>query len=251
MPPQNQNFEDLPYDQRVRIVQAVMLFPALTLMVFIRRKVGFRLLKPTWLIVMAIILNGLSGFVASDGMAAHFYVAAFAIAMVALGLLQRRNRWRDICNGVRWHTYTSGISYLERLPLPEWLVSERKLYRTVEPLLGLIVGLTIRQHVSIVLGAWIIFASLGLFMFEQLRYEKWLDAFLDALDSLVESEIHAENVKHFDDKGEAGEEQRSLEDNAGIPTGLGADIQKQIQVRRANLNAMKDNLAPDVEETVV
>ena len=42
--------------EKVNLIRACSLFPAITVMVFIRRKIGFRMMNPTWLIALAIIM---------------------------------------------------------------------------------------------------------------------------------------------------------------------------------------------------
>jgi hypothetical protein len=57
-----------------------------------------------------------------------------------------------------------------------------------------------------------------------------------------------ETVKHFE--GGAQEEQRILEETAGIPTGLAPDIHKQIELRRAKHHKpAPDNLVPETTES--
>ena len=68
---------------------------------------------------------------------------------------------------------------------------------------------------------------------------------LDILDGLVAAEVQNETVKHFEGP-QQGEEQRTLEDTAGIPTGVSFDIHKQIELRRAKERAAApDNLVPE------
>jgi len=58
------------------------------------------------------------------------------------------------------------------------------------------------------------------------------------------AEVQEEVVKHFE--GGAQEELRTLEETAGIPTGLAPDIHKQIELRRAKQRKpAPDNLAPE------
>jgi hypothetical protein len=62
---------------------------------------------------------------------------------------------------------------------------------------------------------------------------------------LVAAEVQNETVKHFEGP-QPDEEQRTLEDTAGIPTGVSFDIHKQIELRRAKERALaRDNLTPE------
>ena len=40
----------------MEVIEALSLFPALTVMIFIRRKIGYRMLKPEWLAIMMIVM---------------------------------------------------------------------------------------------------------------------------------------------------------------------------------------------------
>jgi len=64
---------------------------------------------------------------------------------------------------------------------------------------------------------------------------------------LFAPEVQAETVKHFE--GGAQEEQRTLQETAGIPTGLAPDIARQVEVRRAKRKSAPDNLAPEKPES--
>jgi hypothetical protein len=230
--------EDLTLSDKMKIVQYLAIFPAITIMVFMRRKVGFRMLKPSWLITMAFILWFLGGlasiipFVQPPGI----IFEKFPLLLLAVGFLQRYRRWRELCNGERWHTMSPGISYLELLPLPAILKAHRRIYRFLDPAAVFIFSMFFGVFVSRALAQWFAFSSFCLFIFEQTLFEKQLDRDLDILDGLVVAEVQTETVKHFEGP-QPGEAQRSLEDTAGIPTGVAFDIHKQIELRRAKERA--------------
>src|ERR1700719_3332089 len=118
MPSQPQRSQDLTLSEKMKIVQYLAIFPAITIMVFMRRKVGFRMLRPSRLIGMAFFLwfigdlFSLLPFTNPPG----FIYNRFPLLMLAVAFLERYRRWRELCNGQRWHTLSSGISYLELLP---------------------------------------------------------------------------------------------------------------------------------------
>jgi len=56
MPQQSQPQQELTLSEKMKVVQWLAIFPAITIMVFMRRKVGFRMLKPSWLIGVAMFL---------------------------------------------------------------------------------------------------------------------------------------------------------------------------------------------------
>ncbi len=52
---------------KMKIVQTLAVFPAITLMVFIRQKIGFRMLKPSRLIAVAIFIMFIDGLCSTFG----------------------------------------------------------------------------------------------------------------------------------------------------------------------------------------
>ena len=177
-------------------------------------------------------------------------MVAYALAMLGLGLWQRWQRWKELCNGERWHTFSPGISYLETLPWPPIMKSHRRVNRFIDPAAVAIAGLIIGLALSHGLGIWIMFSAFFLYVFEQDLYEKQLNHDLDTLDGLFASEVQAEVVKHFEQGETAEQRQQTLEVTAGIPTGLAPDIHKQVELRRAKQRKpAPDNLAPETPES--
>jgi hypothetical protein len=230
--------EDLTLSEKMKIVQYLAILPAITIMVFMRRKVGFRMLKPSRLIGMAFFLwiigdiFSLLPFTKPPG----FIYDRFPLLLLAVGFLERYRRWKELCNGERWHTLSPGISYFELLPLPAILKAHRRIYRFVDPAAVFIFSMFFGVFFSEPLARWFAFSSFALFIYEQTLFEKQLDRDLDILDGLVASEVQAETVKHFEGP-QPGEEQRTLEETAGIPTGVAFDIHRQIELRRAKEKA--------------
>jgi len=150
--------------------------------------------------------------------------------------LQRYRRWKELCNGERWHTMSPGISYLELLPLPPILRAHRRIYRFLDPAAVFVFSMFFGMFISRPLAQWFAISSFALFIFEQTLFEKQLDRDLDILDGLVVAEVQAETVKHFEGP-QPGEQERTLEETAGIPTGVAFDIHRQIEIRRAKERA--------------
>jgi hypothetical protein len=233
-----QQNDDLTMADKMKIVQYLAVFPAITIMVFMRRKVGFRMLKPSRLIGMAFFIwfiGGISSLIPFSKPTGIIY-EKFPWLLLAAGFGQRYFRWRDLCNGVRWHTYSPGVSYFELLPLPAFLRAHRRIYRFLDPAACFIFSMFFGVMFSRPLARWIAFSSFALFIFEQTLFDKQLDRDLDILDGLVAAEVQTETVEHF--AGPQPEErQRTLEDTAGIPTGVAFDIHRQIELRRAKERA--------------
>jgi len=253
MASQAQPTQDLTLSEKMKIVQYLSILPAITIMVFMRRKVGFRMLKPTWLIGMAVFLWFIDGlcntnFLIFSPCGSRF--SNFPWYMLAFGFLQRYMRWRDLCKGVRWHTYSPGISYFELLPLPRFLKAHRRIYRFIDPAACFMLSMLIGMYYSAPVARWIAFSSFALFIYEQALFEKQLDRDLDILDGLVAAEVQTETVEHFAGP-QPDEERRTLEDTAGIPTGVAYDIHRQIEKRRAQQAMRPEKISPDIPITRV
>jgi hypothetical protein len=234
MPAQAQPNNDLTLSEKMKIVQYLAILPALTIMVFTRRKLGFRMLKPARLIGMAFFLsflNDLSNLLPfSHGAGVIF--SEFPLVMLIFGFGQRYRRWKELCRGERWHTYSPGISWLELLPLPAMLKAHRRIYRFVEPISCFIFSMFFGIFFSQPLARWFAFSAFAMFIYEQSLFDRQLDRDLDILDGLVAAEVQTQTVDHFAGS-QPDEEQRTMEETAGIPTGVAFDIHKQIETLRA------------------
>jgi hypothetical protein len=229
--------------EKVDIAAGLALFPAITVMVFMRRKLGYRFLSPIKLFVMFLILwavGGVSTIVnaktqtatyggtsisatatsPADGLAPFIF---FALAMLIVGMIERYLRWRDIKKGVSWHTYSRGISWFSFLPFNDTIIK-----RYIDPAACLIVGLLV-MLVFKWLGYYIILSAFCLFLFEAVDYERAINRMLDVLDSLVESEVVSENVEFYT-TGKPTE--KPIEQTAGIPTGVSPDLAAAIERKR-------------------
>jgi hypothetical protein len=250
MPQQSQPQQDLTLADKMKIIQWLAIFPAITIMVFMRRKVGFRMLKPSRLITMAMLLwfiNGVCNINFLIFKPAGFIFAEFPLLMLLMAFLERSRRWRELCRGERWHTLSPGLSYFELLPLPAFLTAHRRIYRFLDPAACFIFSMFFGVVFSEPLARWIAFSSFALFIYEQTLFEKQLDRDLDILDGLVAAEVQTETVEHF--TGEQPDvKQRSLQQTAGIPTGVAFDIHRQIAMLRAKKAAAEaDNLEKEPE----
>ena len=244
------SLSDLTLNQKIDIVLWLLEFPALTILVFLRRKVGYRTLKPLRLFIMAMILCYLGNpnaqlFNLGERLIPVDFSGALSIfgsLVFIVGMVQRWLRWREIRRGVMWHTHSRGVSYFEFLPIRIDFV-----YRFVDPLVAGIIGIVIAQVPFFRgLGTWIVFGAIAVFMLEQYIHDKQIDHDLDILDSLFVSEVHAKTVAHFTGDAQQGAvpARTSLSETAGIATGVAADIAAQIERRRRERPPMPDNLVP-------
>lgn len=239
---QSQRFEDMPFKSKLAFAQGLSLFFALTVIVFLRRRVGFRMLNPIWLIVMGGALFAASIFFPPALDKHRFALAIYAIAFVIAGMAQRFMRWRDLCQGIRWHTYSPGVSWLEHMPLPDYLRLGRRVARFIDPIAVLFVGFLVGLIWSHALGLWIMLSSLFVFVFEQALYDGNLNKDLDTLDGLIVSEVQAETMRFFQNSPQPERIPPRIEETAGIPTGMAPDIHRQVQLRKARLADAPDNV---------
>ena len=236
-----QKFEDMTWMQRVHLIRAVSLFPAITAMVFLRRKIGFRMMKPAWLVFLTVIMLFVSFAFHAAAKPLGFALDAYALAMLGLGLWQRWQRWHGLSRGESWHSYSPGISFLEMVPWPEFLKTHRRINRWLDPAAVALVGLIVGLSLCHLLGIWMMFSAFFLYVFEQDLYHRQLNREIDAIDALIASDVQAEVVRRF----QTGhiEQQQSIEETAGIPTGLSFDLQQKIQKRAMRPVSVPDNLA--------
>jgi len=211
--------------EKVDMMAMVALFPALTVMIFLRRKLGYRFLDPMKIFVMTVLiivfpsLN--SGYRTNYGTASNLpYI--FAVGMFCFAMFQRRLRWNDIKKGVRWHSRSRGISWFSALlPFNDSIVR-----RFVDPAVCAVIGCLVPSP----LGHYLILSAFCLFVFEAWDFDQMISRTLDTLDSLIDSEVQAENVDYY---YKGNKQSRSLEETAGIPTGIAPDIELQIQGRKS------------------
>lgn len=235
---QGQQEQSFTFEQKVNILQYFALFPALTVMVFLRRKIGYRFLDMLKIQIMVVLLWGYGIFSAIPfGPQAGTIVVLFSLAVLIAAIIERRLRWRDIKRGIRWHTYSRGISWFSYfLPLPEHIVK-----RFIDPAAVLIPGIAL-FFVFRPLGFYLILSAVCLFLFETIDFQKQIDRMLDQLDNQVEGEIASENMEYFQNGG-AGV--RPVEETAGIPTGTDPDLAAAIERRRARSRKTQKTPPPE------
>jgi len=115
----------------------------------------------------------------------RWYISCFAaLALVHLGRIFFRNR-----AGVPWYSHNHGVSYLTFLiPLSGYRLSDWILYRFIEP--GLCFAFAWYAMPLLLPDAsftrnWLIFASIGLFLHNNLSYNATRNKYLDQVDSEI------------------------------------------------------------------
>jgi hypothetical protein len=213
--------------QRVENIKWLMRFPALTVMIFFRKHLGYRLLNPLHILVVtgAIIFLSLhlqNGNPEGGGEDLMW----FGIVAFCLGMLRRAMSWKELQLGLSVHSYYIGTSPFEFRWLPAYLLRQRRMARFADPLFCIVLGF-LYARVSAPLGYWLMFAGLSTRAFEDAVFRKELNRDLDLADGLIMSDVYTRSVERFSQPPP-----QSTEQSSGLPTGLAADVQMQMNRRK-------------------
>ena len=198
-----------------------MEFPALTVMVFLRKDLGFRLESAP-----AACRHRLPGCCVSvfaqqgNSDANPMMLLFFALAFFVLGIVQWINAWFRLNRGVRQHSYYIGTSLYEFRRLPEFIHRNRRFSRFIDPLLCMLAGLVF-YPISHAMTAWLFLSALSLRTIEYAVHQKYRDMDLDTIDGMIMAERQGQTVEYFLENAE-GTAQRPQ--SPGIPTGLGRTL---------------------------
>ena len=213
--------------------QELCYLPGYTVMVFVRRKIGLRLLSPLRLLRAAILLyfySQIGVYWLHGSLLDLRLVEYFDAAFLLFATAHYIRSWRSFNRGDKGHSFSSGFSHLEaKLRLPRFLRRNRHIYRTLDPLLVAVTGLCLLK-VSLPLALWLIASALSLQSFEQARYLAVLTRDIDIVDGLTEAEIQQQTVEYFRPKATTSNPLSSSAD--ALQTGIGPDIEPQIARRR-------------------
>jgi hypothetical protein len=226
----NSEWQNLSILQKVERVQLIALYPALTVMPFLRAKIGYRVVRPNALYSMATIMIAGSLFLPVGNKTG---LVVYALAMVAAGLFHRNMRWRGICNGEKWHTLSTGNSYLELIKWPKFFRHERRIQRFLDPLLCFLVAGIVWLLKAHGLAFWLLIAGFALFIWEQGYYERVLNRILDLYDGEIDSAMQQEIMKNLGKQ--PAQTNKALED-VGYPTGIGTDIYAGVMKMKQSKN---------------
>ena len=241
--------------EKLEAFQQCFIFPAMTVLPVVRRRMGLRSLKGFYfwlpLAIMAFI-----GVQFSKSHALTYFAAVVAIA----ALWQRRNRWKEIRSGELWHTRSLGVCLWEFLPdiqppVPKpgeaqkppspllkvgpFFQTDRRLYRWIDPLCIFAIGLAL-LHFDPVFGGWIMFAAISIRVTEEYVWEKSIEAMLDQYDGLITAEQQNEALQELR-RGHptTGADGVSVPRPAPAPPpkGVAEDLREQVAARKAEADA--------------
>jgi hypothetical protein len=231
----SQSYQSL--HERVTHVLGIAAIPAVSVMVFTRSRLGYRQITLFRQIVATLFLLTFSTY-------SHFAVTLpwipnyqgsvslvfiFVVAMLAAGWWQKRSFKKELVQGGLWHSYSMGISQINRLYFFPYRVAEQY----IEPIFIMLLGLFLSQ-ISGLLGFWLFISGISISIWESWITEQMFYSTLNRVDHICEGEISAAEDKSLKEARDDYDKRssQSLMDTAGIPTGIAPDIELQIQKRR-------------------
>lgn len=222
----------MTYKQKVELVQALASLPALSVIVFIRRRIGFRLLDSGWYVIVAIIVYLIAWFNLNPQARYPYAMEWYALGIVVFGAFHRAVAWFQFQKGNQPHSYSSGISIFETSRTPRFFRRYRLANRLVDPFVAAVVGLLVKVDVSDVFGTWLLFSGASLFLWELFIQGRAVGRDLDTADGLMEAGMQSDTVKHFERKGKAADV--GSDGGPVISTGLSSDIAGRVRRRKAS-----------------
>jgi hypothetical protein len=216
--------------QDYAFAQWLMQFPALTLILFLRRDVGFRLLHPLKLIVVFGLL-AVASILAMPGNedARPVALLIFALLGFSIGLYQRFRRWYELHSGQMQHSYYIGSSPFDFQRLPSFCRRNRRIARIIDPIFCAVIGMALFP-LSHALSMWVVVSAFSLRSYEHQIYRNQRNLDLDLIDSLIVSQRQSQVFEQYEDNLNPEEQHTS----GSVPTGLGDDIRSHIHNRRSS-----------------
>jgi hypothetical protein len=214
--------------QKIAFFDFLAYLPALTVMVIIRRDLGYRVINPLHIFGVTAFLFIVGSFYDPSYPDHHLaHLKVFAVIVFCFAAVQRLKRRIEMKRGTCEHSYYIGTSVFDAKWLPEVMRRNRIMARFADPLLCAFMGLILNAK-SPTLSHWLFFSALSLMVTEQVVRKKQKVMELDMMDSLIASQHQGNIVREFEQPPSRQPQQPA----AGVPTGVGSDIQRQIKRRR-------------------
>ena len=133
--------------EQLELTQWLMQFPAMTVMVFLRKDLGYRFLNPFGLLAVTCLVLPLAAFAKPYDEPGGPGLLLFAVAALFLAIGQREKRWKEFKRGIRQHSYYIGTSRFEGVRwLPRFCRRDRKISRILDPIVCVLAGLGVFRH---------------------------------------------------------------------------------------------------------
>lgn len=246
MAQQEESITPYTFRQVINVVYAFLQLPALTVMAFIRRRIGLRTLNIQFFPLICCGLLVLSSMASTMDRGA-LWAALYAVALMVTLFVTAWKRWRELLvKGLMWHTYSRGISRPSWLPIPSQVT-----HIVVDPLACLLLGLLLVSTISKTLGVWLCSAAVAMFFTELIVFCTQLERVLDMMDARIDAEVQNAQIQ-----GLSPEPLRtktlpapSIEDYAGIlPTGASQQLKRKIDLRKSLLRNDTASIPPAAAE---
>ncbi|MBX7134198.1 MAG: hypothetical protein K1X67_16115 [Fimbriimonadaceae bacterium] len=185
----------------------ILSIPALSVVVFLRRKFGCRQIK-LW---MAALNFFLLFFVLSPSFSFRLTpLRLFALLTTGFAIYHSRQAWTRFWEGKLWHSMSDGEPFLRSVASG---ASERVLKQLIEPgaVIGAALACLLLSYRSVtpflagfyMLGLWLVFAAIAHGLYEAMLYEQRLHAYIDQIDARIESTAMLEMNKLYDQSAKA------------------------------------------------
>ena len=226
MPPQQQ--QGPTFRESYAMAKWLMQFPALSVMVFFRHDLGYRLLDPLRMLGITIFLI-FFGVLAQPGNESAEPIALFYFggAFFILAVAQRIKGWWKFNRAIRQHSYYIGTSPFAFRWLPVFMHRNRRVARFIDPLFCGLIGFAC-YPLSHALACWLVFSAFCLRAYEFMIYERDRNLDMDTIDGLINAESQGQTVEQFENVQDTRPQQQAT----GIPTGLGQDVREHIRRRK-------------------
>lgn len=213
-----------------------------TVEVFTRHRFGERYLTILRIVLglfaMSIIVapTSLSNIAGGSGVGllGNGLFSLMQIVVLIVGLAHIISTWRRTRSGERWHSMSFGISRLEFLAgrkIGPSTIDTWAIYRLIEPLCVLIVGIVIGFIPPLrVFSTWLVLASLAMFVRNNGVYQQMRGRVLDLIDSQIMSEMIVPALQ--------GRPQQQTEGFVAVPIPAAQ--------RKIVADAIPDDIAPEI-----
>ena len=218
--------------EQTELFQRLSVFPALTLMVFTRTHIGFRLLHPLVIGLFAFAMVFLSALVSPSILPKFLFWHGCAFAV--LSVIHRLRRWWDFRKGVKQHSYYLGTSIFD-VSWPRFVRRHRLIARWVEPLLWFALAYWLAQRGAVAEALWIGFCAMFLRAAEEYTHRRERNRDMDMVDGLVASEVQSDTVEQFSQSGTSAAS-AAVASGGAIATGLSPEL-KALMARRSQSEA--------------
>lgn len=193
--------------------------------VFVRRKVGFRVVSPVHFVPAFLFVSFIGVFLKNAP------INCFALLFLGVAILQMNLRFNEVKRGFLWHSYSGGESWLK--PIFGGFVSELNINRFIDPLVCLLFSgsLSLINPSFGQLSSILCVASIMLIGAEQYKYMKAFDFLLDQQDAYIDSHSHKDLASYLNMSAKQGNPQAQPQPLRLVSTGVDQGLREAMKRR--------------------